>query len=159
MCVVWMCRHMCTDACYLFHMIPFVYRLTLILKITGFGLCNVINQKGNDWLLLNMIKWSSELSLHVPSKLFESIQALKSSFCLWKQSHADPNWLRNESTQKDSNNSVFLYIYIYSAGFGGSLCEVNLNECESKPCQNGGICVDGVDLYQCFCSDGKLQCN
>lgn len=63
----------------MFHVVPFVYRLTLILKMTGLGLFNVINQKGNDWLLLNMIKWSSELSLHAPSKLFESIRALKTS--------------------------------------------------------------------------------
>lgn len=108
-CVVWVPLHMCIDACYLFHVVPFVYRLTLILRITGFGLFNVINQKGNDWLLLNMIKWSSELSLHVPSKLFESIEALKTSFCLWKQSHADPNWLRNETMQKDSNNCVVFF--------------------------------------------------
>ncbi len=135
---------------------PFVYRLTLILKITWFGLFSVINQTGSDWLVLNMIKWSSELSLHVPGKLFESIQALKASFCWGKQSHADPNWLRNETRQKDSNNSVF---FIYAAGFGGSFCEVNLNECQSNPCQNGGICVDSIDLYQCFCSEGKLQCN
>ncbi|XP_069394492.1 protein eyes shut homolog isoform X2 [Paralichthys olivaceus] len=39
-------------------------------------------------------------------------------------------------------------------GFAGSFCEVNLNDCESNPCQNGGICVDGADLYQCFCSEG-----
>lgn len=47
---------MCTDACYAFHVVLFVYRFNLILKITGFDLFNVINQKGNDWLLLNMIK-------------------------------------------------------------------------------------------------------
>ena len=109
-CVLWVCLHMCTDAWYLFHVVPFVYRLTQILKITRIGLFNVINQKGIDWLLLNMIKWSSELSLHVPNKLFESIQALKTRFCLRIPSHADPNWMRNETRQNDSNNDVFLYI-------------------------------------------------
>ncbi|XP_035982290.1 protein eyes shut homolog isoform X2 [Fundulus heteroclitus] len=39
-------------------------------------------------------------------------------------------------------------------GFEGSFCEVNINECESKPCQNGGFCVDGLDQYQCLCSEG-----
>ncbi|XP_065815558.1 protein eyes shut homolog [Labrus bergylta] len=43
---------------------------------------------------------------------------------------------------------------ICKSGFSGSFCEVNLNECKSKPCQNGGICVDGIDQYQCFCSEG-----
>ncbi|XP_061546314.1 protein eyes shut homolog isoform X4 [Phycodurus eques] len=43
---------------------------------------------------------------------------------------------------------------ICERGFGGSLCEVNLNECESKPCQNNGVCVDGTDLYHCICSEG-----
>ena len=97
-----------------FMQVLFVYRLTLILKITGLGLFNVINQEGNDWFLLNMIKWSSELSLHVPSKLFESMGALKTGFCLWKQSHADPNWPRNENRRKDSNNSVFFFLFFFS---------------------------------------------
>ncbi|KAM8858778.1 protein eyes shut homolog isoform 2-T3 [Spinachia spinachia] len=39
-------------------------------------------------------------------------------------------------------------------GYQGSFCEVNLNECESRPCLNGGICVNGDDLYRCFCSEG-----
>ncbi|XP_017164565.1 protein eyes shut homolog isoform X2 [Poecilia reticulata] len=39
-------------------------------------------------------------------------------------------------------------------GYGGAFCEVNLNECESKPCQNGGICVDDLDQYRCLCSEG-----
>ncbi|XP_072293357.1 protein eyes shut homolog [Eucyclogobius newberryi] len=39
-------------------------------------------------------------------------------------------------------------------GFAGSFCEVNLNECESKPCQNGGVCVDGISQYQCLCPKG-----
>ena len=116
---VCVCEHVYTCApmrVICFMRVPFVYRLTLILKITGLGLFNVINQEGNDWFLLNMIKWSSELSLHVPSKLFESMRALKTGFCLWKQSHADPNWLRNENKRKDSNNSVFFlfcFVFLY----------------------------------------------
>lgn len=51
----------------------------------------------------------------------------------------------------------FFFFFHFAAGFGGSFCEVNLNDCESKPCLNGGICVDGNDLYQCLCSQGKLQ--
>lgn len=39
-------------------------------------------------------------------------------------------------------------------GYTGSLCEVNNNECESSPCQNGGICADGVNAYLCVCKSG-----
>lgn len=35
----------------------------------------------------------------------------------------------------------------------GELCEVNVDECESQPCQNGGRCQDGVASYTCHCSD------
>ena len=30
----------------------------------------------------------------------------------------------------------------------------NIDECESGPCQNGGICNDGVNGYTCVCVDG-----
>ena len=30
----------------------------------------------------------------------------------------------------------------------------DVDECVSGPCQNGGSCVDGVDSYECNCSDG-----
>ena len=28
------------------------------------------------------------------------------------------------------------------------------NECLSNPCQNGGTCIDGVDMYMCRCPSG-----
>ena len=31
---------------------------------------------------------------------------------------------------------------------------VDINECESNPCQNGGICTDVVNGYTCKCSPG-----
>ena len=30
----------------------------------------------------------------------------------------------------------------------------NINECESNPCQNGGVCTDNVNGYTCSCADG-----
>ncbi len=40
------------------------------------------------------------------------------------------------------------------AGFTGRLCEININECLSQPCQNGGTCQDRENAYLCFCSKG-----
>lgn len=37
---------------------------------------------------------------------------------------------------------------IYLAGFEGSRCEIDTNECNSNPCQNQGECVDQVSGYR-----------
>ena len=39
-------------------------------------------------------------------------------------------------------------------GFTGAVCEVDLNECESNPCQNSATCVDLIGYYSCQCTDG-----
>uniref|UniRef100_A0A8D3A0F8 Uncharacterized protein n=1 Tax=Scophthalmus maximus TaxID=52904 RepID=A0A8D3A0F8_SCOMX len=47
-----------------------------------------------------------------------------------------------------------------SAGFEGSCCEIDTNECASNPCQNQGDCVDQVNGYSCDCRMGfsGLRC-
>lgn len=40
------------------------------------------------------------------------------------------------------------------AGYTGTHCETDINECASSPCQNGGSCVDGVNSYTCICPEG-----
>ena len=37
--------------------------------------------------------------------------------------------------------------------FTGTLCESDISECESEPCQNGGTCDDSamLDHYSCEC--------
>eukprot|EP01052_Picozoa_sp_SAG31_P014277 SAG31_NODE_880_length_11279_cov_154.463238_6_plen_1383_part_00 len=40
-----------------------------------------------------------------------------------------------------------------AAGFSGTNCATNINDCESNPCANSGRCSDGFDAYTCDCSD------
>ncbi|XP_071790865.1 protein jagged-1b-like [Asterias amurensis] len=46
-------------------------------------------------------------------------------------------------------------------GYSGRYCHENINDCESQPCQNDGVCVDGLNSFSCICSEGweGLLCN
>ena len=54
------------------------------------------------------------------------------------------------------------------AGYSGRNCEINIDECFSNPCLNGGQCTDGINGYKCscppaftgdICQYGKLKYN
>ena len=40
------------------------------------------------------------------------------------------------------------------AGFEGTYCEIEIDECDPNPCENGGSCEDEVDGYSCTCKSG-----
>lgn len=40
-------------------------------------------------------------------------------------------------------------------GYAGTLCEVDIDDCASDPCLNGGVCIDGIDSFTCQCVSGK----
>jgi Notch-like protein len=39
-------------------------------------------------------------------------------------------------------------------GFTGPLCETDIDDCASSPCENGATCVDGVNEMNCTCAAG-----
>jgi hypothetical protein len=43
------------------------------------------------------------------------------------------------------------YVLLLSSfqGFSGALCQTNINECASNPCQNGGSCFDSFNSFSC----------
>lgn len=47
-------------------------------------------------------------------------------------------------------NSLFFLVLLYP-GFEGITCERNIDDCPNHKCQNGGVCVDGVNTYNCRC--------
>jgi len=44
-------------------------------------------------------------------------------------------------------------------GWSGKLCDVEINECETGPCKNGGYCTDGIANYTCKCPSGFMGRN
>ncbi|CAH1772850.1 unnamed protein product [Owenia fusiformis] len=39
-------------------------------------------------------------------------------------------------------------------GFQALVYAENINECEDLPCNNGGVCIDGINDYTCNCPEG-----
>ena len=37
------------------------------------------------------------------------------------------------------------------AGYTGTNCENDINECFPNPCQKGGTCTDLINSYSCTC--------
>ncbi|KAK3084002.1 hypothetical protein FSP39_006530 [Pinctada imbricata] len=44
-------------------------------------------------------------------------------------------------------------------GFNGVVCERDINECSSNPCQNGATCHDHINRYGCTCLAGFIGYN
>ncbi|XP_072285600.1 protein crumbs homolog 1-like isoform X2 [Pyxicephalus adspersus] len=46
------------------------------------------------------------------------------------------------------------YVCRCQPGFTGKNCSINIDECTSSPCQNGGMCIDLINGYECQCALG-----
>lgn len=52
------------------------------------------------------------------------------------------------------NNYICVSDVPLFTGYEGTMCEYEIDECQSDPCQNGGQCTDLVNQYRCQCPVG-----
>ncbi|KAM9126055.1 lactadherin isoform 1-T1 [Pangshura tecta] len=66
--------------------------------------------------------------------------------------HPNPCHNNGECQLVPNRGDVFLeYVCKCPAGYAGTHCQKNVNECSSQPCKNGGTCLDLNGDYACKC--------
>jgi surface protein len=79
-------------------------------------------------------------ALHIPANNTALILQIQCAFCA---THGDCI----------TESGAFVRC-VCRAGWTGSFCEHNIDECASSPCRNGGMCIDGIDSFVCVCRFG-----
>lgn len=70
--------------------------------------------------------------------------------CYTPADHCDPDPCQNGGTCANTQDG---YTCACPAGYTGTHCETDINECAGDPCQHGS-CTDLVDTYSCSCDPG-----
>ena len=64
-------------------------------------------------------------------------------------------WLWQQMTMLSSHGlALHQWVHAALAGFAGTYCQVNVDDCQPMPCSNHIECVDLVDDYRCECTPG-----
>jgi hypothetical protein len=76
--------------------------------------------------------------------------------CLSSAAECENDGLPEAGVQDCKDRCLESYVCDCAAGFNGTNCETDIRDCFSipSPCQNEGICTDGIDSYTCNCAAG-----
>jgi len=117
-------------------------------------------------------KWQPGTSVGMLSHLdYSHVCPQSCKFCPWwrntsgtgRTSYLAPKPPPNNDyfkTERYLNQLIYIPVNAYqcfcTAGWKGEHCNQDVNECESSPCQNGGICSTdaGTADYDCACAQG-----
>lgn len=61
---------------------------------------------------------------------------------------------KNGGQCQDKNGFASNYTCRCLAGFIGSHCEIDVDDCLMRPCANGATCLDGINRFSCQCQAG-----
>uniref|UniRef100_H2Z1V1 Sushi, von Willebrand factor type A, EGF and pentraxin domain-containing protein 1 n=1 Tax=Ciona savignyi TaxID=51511 RepID=H2Z1V1_CIOSA len=103
-----------------------------------------------DCIDFSSLSCSVNWSIETPASLVGS-QHLKES----NPSNSTPfNFTEPCDNEGTCEPSPAGFICICQAGYVGTNCETNFDECASNPCENGGVCSDLINQYSCECALG-----
>ncbi|XP_046748553.1 fat-like cadherin-related tumor suppressor homolog isoform X2 [Diprion similis] len=69
--------------------------------------------------------------------------------------YCNPNPCVHRGVCEEGNNGPICKCH----GFTGERCESDINECDTRPCTNGGTCINEVGSYRCICPPNMTGLN
>ena len=71
----------------------------------------------------------------------------------WANCICRKSWFSSKLSRQNAA-CIFRYYCACADGFTGSLCEMDVDECDSDPCQSGATCFNRPGAYLCECRPG-----